>query len=62
MFVVLSMFVGGAATVGPGRAIDWVVAYLIPVVVVLCVVIAVLALLTWALKRLPASPYRDRWQ
>ena len=62
MLVVLSMCAVLATIVGPGRAIEWVGTDLIPVAVVLCVVIAVLALLVWALKRLPDPPYRDRWQ
>ena len=36
--------------------------YLLPVGVILGVVVAVLALLMWAVDRLPSSPYRDRWQ
>jgi protein-S-isoprenylcysteine O-methyltransferase Ste14 len=56
--VVLAAFV----VVGPGRAIGWIVTYFIPVGVILGVVIAVLALLVWALKRLPTPPYRDWWQ
>ena len=51
-----------ATVVGPGRAIDWVGTYLIPVMVILGVVFAAWALLVWALKRLPDPPYRDRWQ
>ena len=62
MLVVLSMFAVLATIVGPGRAIEWVGTYLIPVAVVLCVAMVVLALLVWALKRLPDPPYRDRLQ
>jgi hypothetical protein len=51
-----------AAVVGPGNLYYWVGTYLVPVMVLLGVVIAVLALLVWALKRLPDPPYRDRWQ
>ena len=55
MFAVL-LFVPSGGTIG------WVGTYLLPVGVILGVVIVVLALLMWALDRLPSSPYRDRWQ
>jgi fatty acid desaturase len=42
--------------------VGWVGAYLIPVVVILGVIIAAVALLMWALDRLPTPPSRDRWQ
>ncbi len=45
-----------------GGTIGWVGNYLLPVGVIFGVVVAVLALLTWALDRLPTSPYRDLWQ
>ena len=45
-----------------GGTIGWVGTYLLPVGVILGVVVAVLALLTWALDRLPSSPYRGLWQ
>ena len=45
-----------------GGTIGWVGTYLLPMGVILGVVVAVLALLMWALDRLPSSPYRDRWQ
>jgi len=52
-----------AATVlGLERLGSWVGTYLIPVAVVLAVIVASLALLTWAVKRLPNPPYRDWWQ
>ena len=62
MLVVVFVVVLAAIVVGSGRAIGWIVTYLIPVGVILGVVIAVLALLVWALKRLPTPPYRDWWQ
>lgn len=58
-------FVGLLAAVmvvGPGRAIDWVGSYLVPMLVILGVVVGALALLVWVVKRLPNPPYRDRWQ
>jgi peptidoglycan/LPS O-acetylase OafA/YrhL len=45
-----------------GGTIGWVGTYLLPVGVILGVVVAVLALLMWALDRLPSSPYRGLWQ
>ena len=62
MLVVVFVVVLAAIVVGPSRAIGWIVTYLIPVVMILGVVIAVLALLVWALKKLPTPPYRDWWQ
>ena len=51
-----------AIAVGPGRVIDLLVAYLIPVGVITGVVIAALALLVQTVKRLPTSPLRDWYQ
>ncbi len=62
MLVVVFVGLLAAIVVGSGRAIGWIVTYLIPVVMILGVVIAVLALLVWALKKLPTPPYRDWWQ
>jgi protein-S-isoprenylcysteine O-methyltransferase Ste14 len=64
LVVVLVVLVGilEAIAVGPGRVIDWLVNYLIPVGVVTGVVIATVALLLYAFKRLPDSPPRDWWQ
>lgn len=62
MLVVVFLGLFAATVVGSGGALYWVGTYLIPVVVILGVVIAALALLVWALKRLPNPPYRDRWQ
>ena len=45
-----------------GETIGWVGTYLLPVGVIFGVVVAVLALLMWALDRLPGSPYRGRLQ
>jgi hypothetical protein len=57
-FVLLVVGLLVAITVGPGRAIDWLGAYLIPV----GVITASLALLVWTVKRLPNPPYRNWWQ
>ena len=62
MLVVVFVGLLAAIVMGPGRAIGWIVTYFIPVGVILGVVIAVLALLVWALKKLPTPPYRDWWQ
>ena len=62
MLVVVFVGLLAAIVVGSGRAIGWIVTYFIPVGVILGVVIAVLALLVWALKKLPTPPYRDWWQ
>ena len=59
MLVVVLVVVLAAIVVGPGRVIDLVGTYLIPVAVVLAVIIASLALLTWAIETLPDSPLRD---
>ncbi len=59
MLVVVLVVVLAATVVGPGRVIDWLVNYLIPVVVILGLVIAALALLVWVVERLPNPPYRD---
>ncbi len=61
-FILLVVGILAVITVGPGRAIDWVGSYLIPVAVITGVVIASLALLVWVVKRLPESPFRDRLQ
>ena len=42
----------------PSGTIGWIGTYILPV----GAVVAALALLMWALHRLPTSPYRDRWQ
>jgi protein-S-isoprenylcysteine O-methyltransferase Ste14 len=60
--VVVVLVVVAATVVGPGKAIDWVGNYLIPVGVITGVIIASLALLVWAVKRLPNPPYRDWYQ
>jgi branched-subunit amino acid permease len=62
MLVVVLVVVLAAIVVGPGRVIELVGAYLIPVGVITGVIIASLALLVWAVKRLPNPPYRDWWQ
>ncbi len=60
--VVVLAGIVAATVVGPGKAIDWLVNDLIPVGVITGVIIAALALLVWAVKRLPESPLRDWWQ
>jgi branched-subunit amino acid permease len=60
--VVVVLVVVAATVVGPGKAIDWVGNYLIPVGLITGVIIAALALLVWAVKRLPNPPYRNWWQ
>ncbi len=59
MLSVVLVVVVAAIVVGPGRVIDWLGGYLVPVVVVLAVIIAALALLVWVVERLPNPPYRD---
>ncbi len=59
---VVLVVVVAATVVGPARTIDWLVNVLTPLVVVTGVVIASLALLGWAIKRLPESPLRDWYQ
>ena len=61
-FVLLVVGILAATTVGPDRAIDWLGAYLIPVGAITGVIIASLALLVWALKKLPTAVHRDWWQ
>ncbi len=53
LVAVVLVIVLAAVVVGPGRAIGWVVDYLIPVGVVTGVIIACLALLSLAFKRHP---------
>ena len=60
--VVVVLVVVAATVLGPGKAIYWVGNYLIPVGVITGVIIASLALLVWAVKRLPNPPYRNWWQ
>jgi hypothetical protein len=55
MFAVLP-FVPSGGTIG------WVGTYLLPVGAILGAVVAVLALLMWALDGLPSPPYRGRLQ
>ena len=56
--VVLAVFLFGS----PSGAIGWIGTYLLPMGAMLGAVVVALALLMWALDRLPTSPYRDRWQ
>jgi protein-S-isoprenylcysteine O-methyltransferase Ste14 len=61
--VVFSVVVLAVLLFGPpSGTIGWIGTYLLPVGAMLGAVVAALALLMWALDRLPASPYRDRWQ
>jgi hypothetical protein len=62
MLVVVLVGLLAAIVVGPDRAIDWLGAYLIPMVVITGVVIAAVALLLYASKKLPDSPLRDWWR
>ena len=54
---ILAAIVVGLESVG-----YWVGTFIIPVVVILGVVIAVLALLMWVIEKSPDPPYRDRLQ
>jgi uncharacterized membrane protein len=45
-----------------GAVVGWVGTYLVPVVVILVVIIFTLALVMWAVERLPEPPNRDRFQ
>ena len=47
ILAVLTVFVGLAAIMGPGRAIDWIVTDLLPMVVLLGVVFGVVGLMMW---------------
>ena len=61
--VVFSVLVLAVLLFGPpSGASGWIGTYLLPVGAMLVAVVAALALLMWALDRLPTSPYRDRWQ
>lgn len=52
MLVVVLVVVLAATVVGPGRAIDWVGNYLIPVVVVLGVIIGGFGFAAWEIAKL----------
>ncbi len=45
-----------------GAVVGWVGNYLVPVVVILAVAIYIVALVKWAVERLPEPPNRDRLQ
>jgi cytochrome c biogenesis protein CcdA len=45
-----------------GAVVGWVGTYLVPAVMILAVVILVVALIMWAIERLPDPPNRDRLQ
>ena len=45
-----------------GTVVGWVDTYLVPVVVIIVVIIFTLALVMWAVERLPEPPNRDRLQ
>ena len=60
-FVLMIVGLVALLVVGPGKAIDWLVNYLVPVGAITGVIIAALALLAWAVKRLPNPPYRNWW-
>ena len=59
--VVVLAGIVAATVVGPGKAIDWLVNYLVPVGAITGVIIAALALLVWAVKSLPNPPFRNWW-
>ena len=52
MAAVVLVGVLAATVVGPGRAIDWLGNYLIPVVVVLGVIVGVFGLAAWEIAKL----------
>ncbi len=57
--VVFSVLVLAVLLFGPpSGASGWIGTYLLPVGAMLVAVVAALALLMWALDRLPSSPYR----
>jgi hypothetical protein len=45
-----------------GIVVGWVGTYLVPGVVILAVVIYIVALVVWAIERLPEASNRDRLQ
>ena len=45
-----------------GTVVGWVGTYLVPVVMIIVVIIFTLALVMWAVERLPEFPNRDWWQ
>ena len=45
-----------------GAVVGWVGTYLVPVVVILAAAIYIVALVLWAIERLPDPPNRDRLQ
>ncbi len=52
MLVVVLVGILAAIFVGPGRVIDWLGAYLIPVLVVLGVIVGVFGLAAWEIAKL----------
>ncbi len=52
LFVLLVVGIIAAITVEPGRIIDWLGAYLIPVLVVLGVIVGVFGLAAWEIAKL----------
>jgi branched-subunit amino acid permease len=52
MLVVVLVVVLAAIVVGPGRAIDWLGNYLIPVLMVLGVIVGVFGLAAWEIAKL----------
>jgi hypothetical protein len=52
MAVVVLVAVVAAIAIGPGRVIDWLGAYLIPVLVVLGVIVGVFGLAAWEIAKL----------
>jgi hypothetical protein len=63
MLRLLVLLAGTCVLVGlVGAVVGWVGTYLLPVVVILVVAIYIVALVMWAVERLPEPPNRDRWQ
>ncbi len=52
MLVVVLVGILAAIVMGPGRVIDWLGAYLIPVLVVLGVIVGVFGLAAWEIAKL----------
>ncbi len=60
LLVVALLGLLAAAVVGPGRAIGWVVNYVIPVVLVMGVIFGVFGVAAWGLATL-YDKYRHHW-
>jgi branched-subunit amino acid permease len=60
MLLVVLVVVLAAIVVGPGRVIDLVGAYLVPIVVVLGVIVGVFGLAAWEIAKLP-DRHKQPW-